>query len=115
MNVTYQIKTNNGLKTVQGVALTPYFAVQQEAMGWLMTHIPSGRCVVSSPFDSKELALGFAQMLKATYQDALADPKRAFIWLRETESQEKMAKVIETIATENPAIVTGHYLDTLMQ
>ena len=115
MNVTYQILTNNGMKTVQGVALTPYFAVQQESMGWLMTHTPSGRCVVNSPFDSKELALGFAQMLKMAYQDKLSDPKRGFIWLRETETQEKMAKVIETIATENPAIVTGHYLDNLMQ
>ena len=113
MKVTYQILTNNGMKTVQGVALTPYFAVQQEAMGWLMTHTPSGRCVVNSPFDSKELALGFAQMLAATYQDNLSD--RGFIWLRETESQEKMAMVIETIATEKPAIVTGHYLDNLMQ
>jgi|SRR3990172_3850930 len=115
MNVTYQICTNSGMKTVKGIALTPYFAVQQESMGWLMTHTPLGRCVFNSPFESKELALGFAQIMAATYQDKLADPTRSFIWLRETESQEKMAMVIETIATQNPTIGTGHYLDNLMQ
>ena len=54
-------------------------------------------------------------MLAATYQEWLADSTRGFIWMRNTEAQEKMAKVIEIIATQNPVIVTGHYLDSLMQ
>lgn len=84
-------------------------------MGWLMTHIPSGYCVVNSPFDSKEVAMGFAQNMGLVYSDKLSDPTGSFIWLTDTESRKQMRLVIETIATEKPLIIAGHYIDRLMQ
>lgn len=103
------------MKTVQGVSLTSYFAVQQESMGWTMTHIPSGRLVFQSPFESKELALGFAQAMAVAYQEKLVDRTARFIVRPETETQKQLTEVIRIIATENPAIVNTHYLDQLMQ
>ncbi len=114
MNVTYQKRTASGMKLTQGVALTPYFAAQQESMGWVMTHVPSGYCVFPSPFESKELATGFAQMMALAYQDRLSDPSGSFIHLHDTETQQKLRLVIETVATEKPLIVHSHYLENLI-